>query len=472
MVIMRNTATTVRWQDGKFSVGGQKDFVKGKAPGLPRSPVLNGVKDMGKMKLDDARAVVVNGAGAEDVHTGPDDQEAVISSSERESSSEAEGSSGSEAEEDEDEDEEGDRNGHDRHVAVPEDKDHDMADESAEEAAEPSFGDLIHTQAPQLIEVEAVFAEEDVPNTKEALTFSKPRPLAAPDSMSLGSVISQALRTNDTSLLESCLHTRDLSTIRLTIERLDSKLAAALLSKLAERLHRRPGRAGSLMVWVQWTLVSHGGYLVSQPNTMKQLGSLNKVISERVNALQPLLALKGKLDMLAAQSQLRRSMQSAAAAAAAREEDDEEGVLYVEGQEEDDSSDEADQITATHNPPTNSHQHTPADPATLADSPSSSSGSDSDMPTTTANGAIYPLSDAESSTSSLIDDEASETDASSEEDEDINDEEVDHNSDDDDEEPDPGPGPGNEDSEDTAQMPPRKKHAGMRRSSGLFGRRR
>ncbi|KAI9768567.1 MAG: Small subunit (SSU) processome component [Geoglossum simile] len=466
---MRNTATTVRWQDGKFSAGGQKDFAKGKALGLSKGPVLNGVKDMGKMELDDARAVVVNGAGAEDLHMGPDDREIVISSSECETSSGVDGPSGSEA--GEDEDEEGDRSGHDRQVAILEDKDHAMADESAEEATEPSFGDLIHTQAPQLIEVEAAFAEEGAPNTKEALTLSKPRSLAVPDSMSLGAVISQALRTNDTTLLESCLHTRDLSIIRLTIERLDSKLAATLLSKLAERLHRRPGRAGSLMVWVQWTLVSHGGYLVSQPNTMKQLGSLNKVISERVNALQPLLALKGKLDMLAAQSQIRRSMQSAAAAAAAREEDDEEGVAYIEGQEEDDSSDEAGQTTAANNPLTNPHQHTRTNTATLANSPSSASDdSDSDMPTTTANGTTYPLSDADSSTSSLIDDEASETDASSEE-EDINDEEVDHNSDDDDEEePEPGIGAGNEDSEDAAQMPPKKRHAGMRRSTGLVGR--
>ncbi|KAI9777108.1 MAG: Small subunit (SSU) processome component [Geoglossum umbratile] len=462
---MRNAATTVRWQDGKFSVGGQKDYVKGKVLGLAKGPVLNGVKDMGKAELDDARAVVVNGAGGEGLHTGPDDQEVLVTSSDGETSSEADSSSGSEAEEEE----EGDTHGHDRQVARLEDKDHDMADESAEEFAEPSFGDLVHAQTSQPIEVEATFAGGDAPNPMQALSLSKPQALTAPDSISLGTVISQALRTNDVTLLESCLHTTDLGTIRSTIERLDSKLATTLLSKLAERLHRRPGRAGSLMVWVQWTLVSHGGYLISQPNTMKQLGSLNKVISERVNALQPLLALKGKLDMLAAQSQLRRSMQNAAAAAAAQEEDEQEGVIYVEGQEEDDSSDEAAQKKVTRPKP---YKHTPTDPATSANPPSSSeSESGSDMPTTNPNGLTYPLSDSEPSTSSLIDDEASETDASSEE-EDVNDEEVDHNSDDDEEEPETGAGAGNEDSEDAAQMPPRKRHAGMRRSAGFFGGRR
>jgi U3 small nucleolar RNA-associated protein 5 len=37
------------------------------------------------------------------------------------------------------------------------------------------------------------------------------------------------LKTNDTTLLETCFHTTDLGTIRATIERLDSALAAALL---------------------------------------------------------------------------------------------------------------------------------------------------------------------------------------------------------------------------------------------------
>ncbi|KAI9869476.1 MAG: Small subunit (SSU) processome component [Trichoglossum hirsutum] len=467
---MRNRATTVRWQGGGFSVGGQKESMKGKMLELEKGPMLNGVKDLGKTKVDDARAVVVNGADSEDLHMRLGDEVGSSGESEEEDEDEDE-----EEEDDEDEDEEedgGDKPGHDRQVARQEDGDHDMADEPAEEGGEPSFGDLVHAQVSQPIEVETAFADQDIcTNSKEALKLIKTRPLEVPDSLSLGTVITQALRTNDVTLLESCLHTTDLSTIRSTIERLDSKLAANLLSKLADRLHRRPGRAGSLMVWVQWTLVSHGGYLASQPDSMKQLRSLSKVISERVNALQPLLALKGKLDMLAAQSQLRRGMQSAAAAAQAREDDDEEGVIYVEGQEEeDDSEDQADvavQKIAKHSHTRTAKTRKLGKPdRSNSPSDSSNSSSDDDEMHTNANGD-HPFSGAETSSSST-DDEDSEIDTSDEDDEEDDDEGVDHDDDDDDD--DEGGGNGNEDSEDAVQLPPAKRHAGTRRDGGLFGR--
>ncbi|KAH0543932.1 hypothetical protein FGG08_001833 [Glutinoglossum americanum] len=457
---MRGTATTVKWQNGGFSVGGQKESAKGKTLGLTKAPTLNGVKDVGRAEVGDARAVVVNGADSEHLNVRLEGEEDHVFSGDSGTSSEADGSSESE-----------DDGGHDRQVTRQEDKDHEMADESAEEGAEPSFGDLIQAQISQPIEVEAALADRDTrDNPREALKLSKPRSLGALDSLSLGTVMSQAIRTNDVTLLESCLHATDLGTIRSTIERLDSKLAAILLSKLAERLHRRPGRAGSLMVWVQWTLVSHGGYLASQPNSMKQLESLNKVIAERANALQPLLALKGKLDMLAAQSQLRRGMQSAAAAAQARDDEEEEGVIYVEGQEEDDDSeDQADAMAQTNTKQNHARAKTRDTTNLISSSSSNSDFDESDMPTTAANGAL-PLSDDESTSSSLIDDEASETDASSEEEED-DDAEVDHDDDDDgDENENEGGGNGNEDSEDAVQPPPAKRHAGMR-GGGLFGRR-
>ena len=153
--------------------------------------------------------------------------------------------------------------------------------------------------------------------------------------MSLATVLTQSLRTNDTSLLETCLHTRDLSTVRSTIERLDSSFASDLLQRLAERLHSRPGRAGSLMVWIQWTLVAHGGYLAGQPEVMRKLKNLHKVVKERAGSLQSLLNLKGKLDMLEAQMNLRRHVLGKGKGKNVGNDDD-EAVIYVEGQETED----------------------------------------------------------------------------------------------------------------------------------------
>lgn len=203
--------------------------------------------------------------------------------------------------------------------------------EEDKEAAEPSFGDLVLATSAEPINVKDAFAP-DAKSSKKAL--------AMPSGASLGVVLTQALKTNDLALLESCLQTSDLATIRATIQRLDAPLASTLLSLLAARLARRPGRAGSLMVWIQWTLVTHGGYLATQPSLIAKMAELNRIVEERARGLSGLLALKGKLDLLDAQMMLRRSVRDARGRE--EEESDDEDVIYVEGEEEleEDSEDE------------------------------------------------------------------------------------------------------------------------------------
>ncbi|KAI0843668.1 NUC189-domain-containing protein [Hypoxylon sp. FL0890] len=196
--------------------------------------------------------------------------------------------------------------------------------ESDQEPTQPTFGEL--ARAHDAIEVPAAAATQSNPLAAQG------RSLAPPSLSSLGTVLSQALRTDDADLLESCLHTTDLSTIRNTIQRLDSALAGTLLTKLATRMHRRPGRAGSLMTWVQWTLVAHGGALATQPGLAKKLSELHRVLEERSRGLNSLLALKGKLDLLEAQMELRRATQFNRDL---DEDDDEEAVVYVEGEDSD-----------------------------------------------------------------------------------------------------------------------------------------
>ncbi|KAI0008738.1 NUC189-domain-containing protein [Xylariaceae sp. FL0662B] len=194
--------------------------------------------------------------------------------------------------------------------------------ESDQEPAQPTLGEL--ARAHDTIDVPTAISAQS------SALAAPGRSLAPPSSSSLGTVLSQALRTDDADLLESCLHTTDLATVRNTIQRLDSTLAGTLLTKLAARMHRRPGRAGSLMTWVQWTLVAHGGTLATQPGLAKRLSELHRVLEERSRGLNSLLALKGKLDLLEAQMELRRGMRRNTDP---DEDDEEDGVVYVEGEE-------------------------------------------------------------------------------------------------------------------------------------------
>ncbi|KAF2708472.1 NUC189-domain-containing protein [Pleomassaria siparia CBS 279.74] len=280
------------------------------------SAKVNGVKNPRKERVDEATAVVSHGdidvieisSGVEESdYSSFEDEDAVVPGAQEE----------------------------DAHVAP-------ISNGDVAEEEEMSFGErlaqdpALHT--PRLVDVEASFVGPNS-ESRALAAASHSRPLSAPNVTSLGTVLSQALRTNDQDLLDSCLRTVDVDIIYATVERIPSPLVGTLLTKLAERLHKKPGRAGMLMVWVQWSLAAHGGYLASQPQLVKKLATLNKVLKERASGLQPLLSLKGRLDMLNAQLELRRRNQKKAT-----NDDNDEVVIYVEGEEDQSSAEEDDAI--------------------------------------------------------------------------------------------------------------------------------
>jgi U3 small nucleolar RNA-associated protein 5 len=367
---------------------------KRKLPSKLSAPkVTTSARTPSKQILAEARAVVTSGAAIESpsVQINGHKNNDVASEDEEDDDEELD----DEALEGEDlsEDEEDEKNFH----AEGEAEDVDMEDaaqqdeEEEEDNANPSFGDLVlaHTSGP--IDVSSAFPTE---------APAKASALAAPTGASLGVALTQALKTNDSALLESCLQTSDLDTIRATIQRLAPPLAGTLLTTLASRLHRRPGRAGSLMVWIQWTLVTHGGFLATQPGVVAKLAELNRVVEERAKGLQGLLQLKGKLDLLDAQMQLRRALREGR-----REEveDEEDAVIYVEGQESEDEQVAAN--TKANGVKSRRRRH--------GDDDEDSEMSDDDMPDTLGDRVIADSDDEEDEDSDhdegLLDDEAEES---------------------------------------------------------------
>lgn len=109
-------------------------------------------------------------------------------------------------------------------------------------------------------------------------------------------ILSQALQSNDHSLLETVLNNRDERVIRDTILRLKAPLAIILLERLAERIARQTHRQGALNIWVKWCLIIHGGYLVQIPNLMSSLASLHSTLKRRSELLPRLLAIEARLN--------------------------------------------------------------------------------------------------------------------------------------------------------------------------------
>ena len=395
---------------GSLLFTGTKEIVKARSGIGVGAVVMNGVKDMGKSHVDESRTVVANSGEVEDLPATSGEREIIDISSGVEES---------------DFDEEmlpvpvtppiksvdGDVEMED---AVPVgDKDAVAGGQESqriEEAEEPSFGDIIKANAPEPVNVRATYED---PSAQTLAPVGERQP-SLPSGMTLSTVLTQSLRTNDLNLLETCFHERNLQTVRATIERLDSSLAAILVENLAERLYSRPGRAGGMMVWIQWTAVAHGGYIAGQPDVMKKLADLRRVVDDRANSLQPLLKLKGKLDMLEAQMNLRKSMQARSMVANTIDEDDEEGVIYVEGQEESDSGNEAAPKSSIPLKPKGRHAE-PQDNDNSDQSESEDEDEDEDDMPPVTNGIIDESEDESSGSEDVgfLDDEASSTDEDS-----------------------------------------------------------
>ncbi|MCJ1402676.1 Small subunit (SSU) processome component [Xylographa trunciseda] len=399
------------WQDhrsGEIVLEGVIEITKAKSSAGLGVTSMNGVKEMGRSHVDESHALVAKGGDTDDAMVVDEEPDIIdISSAEEDS----------ESEEESDEDHrrlpeprspsnelvngEATTNGD---VHMEDARDEIVAD--SEEAEEPTFGDLLRASAPGVVDVSAAFPDP----ARQALAAVKDGAVKLPSGISLGTVLTQSLRTNDVSLLETCFHVQNLDIVRATIERLDSALASSLLQKLAERLHSRPGRAGSLMVWIQWTLVAHGGYLASQPEVVKKLTSLHRVVKERANSLQPLLSLKGKLDMLEAQINLRKSMQSRFGIRETDDEDDEAGVIYVEGQEESSSDDEGQAEILAGGPARSKITIRREESSDMDDASSETSENLDDTPPNMEDGSTGSDDSAdESEADGFIDDEASES---------------------------------------------------------------
>ena len=433
---------SIRWREeesGNMLIKGTSEIVKAKGEASIGAAVMNGVKDMGRSHVDESHAVVINGGDTKvEEMTMSQSEINSISSGEEDSESEddvahkqtAEDSASSNedismqdaerVDSGQTQDQQQPRPVQSEDGVESEEPEEPEKPEASRDIAEPSFGELLRANAPEPVDVQAAFAAPP----QQVVAPSGERGLNLPSGMSLGTVLTQSLRTNDMDLLETCFHIKDFPIVRATIERLDSSLATVLLQRLAERLHSRPGRAGGLMVWIQWTLVAHGGYLASQPELMKKLAALHQVVQDRANSLQSLLALKGKLDMLEAQMNLRKNMQARPKALHGLHEDDEEAVIYVEGQEESQSeSEHADRIDSA---PTNLIKDVEEDDdSSQMESGEEEDNEDEDIPTTTNNGIIQESSDSEEDR--LIDDEASSTDRDTDDD-DASLDEVDHES--------------------------------------------
>lgn len=320
----------LRWQDegsGELLFDGTKLVPRARSASAANTVAMNGAKDMGRVHVNEARAVVMNGLADSGSQAAPLEIESDSDLEEEEEDVE-EGNTGDERASEAGSTGETDEEMQD---ADPELENTKARNTSQEADEEPSFADILAARHPETISIMNSLSTDQ----NALMALSQPKQSMLPSGLSLGTVLTQSLKTNDQSLLETCLHVTDEHVIQNTLLRLDSSLAANLLTKLAERLADRPGRYGHLLTWIQLTMIAHGGAIASQAGVGSKLRTLYQVLNERSKILPSILLLKGKLDMMNAQRSFR------AQAEAHRKGIESAGTtLYVEGQEDNWSSDE------------------------------------------------------------------------------------------------------------------------------------
>ena len=330
----------IKWKDeatGELVLRGNINVACEKGNVFDSKNTMNGSKNSSSHRLDESNAIVTNGAVLNGTSQNTSEPMVIdISSAEEPSSSDAdsEDSAPVQSTSATSVQERLDSGNPDYETQSRGEMDLTNRNEEHEDSS-LTFGELLKASAPNPVDVtQATHTLLDVGPFDASDTALQ----HLPSGLSLSTVLTQSLKTDDRSLLRSCFQVKDLATIRTTIERLASDLAPELIQTLAQLLHSRPGRAGNLMVWVQWTLICHGGSLAGRTDVMKNLSSLHRVVKQRADSLQSLLSLKGKLDMLEAQMNIRERLRTSAQ----RLNDVDEGaVIYVEGQSEDSSDSES-----------------------------------------------------------------------------------------------------------------------------------
>ena len=124
---------------------------------------------------------------------------------------------------------------------------------------------------------------------------------------SLAALLSQALRADDTALIERCLSVSDSTTIANTVAKLPASAAMKLLSECAARAQAKPNAGERCAAWARTILLHHAGYASTAPKARATLMRLSQTIESHVSMQGALQSLLGRLELVLHASAARGS---------------------------------------------------------------------------------------------------------------------------------------------------------------------
>lgn len=124
--------------------------------------------------------------------------------------------------------------------------------------------------------------------------------------MSISEMLSQALHSNDNTLLEACFAQTNTSIINATVMKLPAMHVLAFLNAISERIQTSPNRGAPMTAWLRAVFVHHATFLSSLPDLTAKIGGLYQVLHARAQNVEELERLRGRLDLLSSQMKMKR----------------------------------------------------------------------------------------------------------------------------------------------------------------------
>lgn len=149
---------------------------------------------------------------------------------------------------------------------------------------------------------------EKITTDKTTSSKKKKKKSAHNSAGTLSVILTQSLKNNDHSLLETVFSNNDHEVIKNTIHRITPVSAVQLLERIAERIARQVYRFDQLSVWLKWVVVIHGSVLASMPGLESKLAGLHATLTKKADTLPRLLEIQGRLQMLEQQNELKREI--------------------------------------------------------------------------------------------------------------------------------------------------------------------
>jgi len=164
-----------------------------------------------------------------------------------------------------------------------------------------------------------------------------------PTTQSLSTVLVQALKSNDNSMLDHCLFgtTTNQETVQNTVRRLPITSLIPFLNVLSKKLLSNPNAANLIVVWIRSILLHHTSYLMTIPDITKILSRLHQTVDSRLTVFKKLVKLSGRLELVLSQiAQHNTAENSAIVPLTVYNEGEEEGNVEEEVMEFDENEDD------------------------------------------------------------------------------------------------------------------------------------